>query len=76
MRQMLEFLRLNQQQDSDLVNGRPGDALFSADDTSIGKVNFTLPPTFNPPAKRYLVFRSSSPRASQRVVQADFRIDF
>lgn len=53
-----------------------GDTLFSADDTSIGEVNFTLPPTFNQPAKRYLVFRSSSHRASQRVVQADFRIDF
>jgi hypothetical protein len=72
----VEFLLLNEQQYADLLNGRPGDALFSADDTSNGEVNFSLPPTFVQPAKYYLVFRNSSRGGAKRVVQADFRIDF
>jgi hypothetical protein len=76
----VEFMLLNQQQFADLLNGRPGDALFSADAASNGEVNFTMPPTFAQPAKYYLVFRNSAfrsgSRATGKAVQADFRIDF
>ncbi len=72
----VEFLLLNEQQFADLIDGRPGNALFSADDASNGEVNFTMPPTFGKPAKYHLVFRNSSPSSGKRAVQADFRIDF
>jgi hypothetical protein len=72
----VEFLVMNEQQYNDLLNGRPGDALFSADDASNGEVNFTLPPTFGQTAKYYLVFRNGSQGKGKRVVQADFRVDF
>jgi hypothetical protein len=72
----VEFLLLNEQQFTDLINGRPSDALFSADDAANGEVNFTMPPTFGKPAKYHLVFRNSSPSSGKRAVQADFHIDF
>lgn len=72
----VEFMVLNEQQYADLLNGRPGDALFSADAASNGEVDFTLPPTFAQPAKYYLVFRNATRAEGKKTVQADFRIDF
>ena len=72
----VEFLVLNEQQYADLLNGRPGDALFSTDAASNGEVNFTMPPTFGQPMKYFLVFRNASPSVGKKAVQADFRIDF
>jgi hypothetical protein len=72
----VEFMVLNQQQFADLLDGRPGDALFSADAASNGEVNFTMPPTFAQPAKYFIVFRNGSRATGKKVVQADFRIDF
>jgi hypothetical protein len=73
---MVEFMVLNQQQFIDLLDGRPVDAVFSADAASNGEVNFTMPPTFAQPAKYYIVFRNGSRATGKKVVQADFRIDF
>jgi hypothetical protein len=70
------FLLLNQQQYGDFLNGRPGDALLSADSAHDGEVNFNLPPTFGQAAKYYLVFRNESRSEGKKVVQADFRVDF
>jgi len=72
----VEFLLLNEQEYSDLLNGRPGDALFSADNAHDGEVNFNLPPTFGKVARYYLVFRNSSTAGGKKIVQADFRVDF
>lgn len=72
----VEFLLLNEQQHADLLNGRPGNALFSADAVSNGEVDFTMPPTFGKPAKYFLIFRNASPSDGKKAVQADFRIDF
>lgn len=72
----VEFLLLNQEQYSDLLSGRPSDALFSADAAHDQDVNVSMPPTFGQPAKYYLVFRNGSRSAKKNVVQADFRIDF
>jgi hypothetical protein len=71
----VEFLVLNQQQYADFLNGRPDDALFSAEDAHAQDVNFSMPPTFNEPAKYYLVFRNSG-SVGKKTVEADFRIDF
>jgi hypothetical protein len=35
-----------------------------------------LPPTINQPAKYYLVFRNSAHETGEKLVQADFHIDF
>jgi hypothetical protein len=71
----VEFLLMNQQQYSDFIDQRPGDALFSADGAHDQEVNVTLPPTLSQPVKYYLVFRNGS-NAGKVGVQADFRVDF
>jgi hypothetical protein len=72
----VEFMLMNQPQYTDLLNGQPGDAVLSADDSHNQEVNITLPPTFGEPARYYLVFRNNSPAAAKKLVQADFRVDF
>jgi hypothetical protein len=72
----VEFLVLNEQQYSDLLNGHGGEAIFSVEDTHNQEVNTGLPPTLGQPAKYYLVFRNNSRTAAKTVVEADFRIDF
>jgi hypothetical protein len=72
----VEFMVLNERQFGDFINGRPGDAIFSADSTHDGEVNFSLPPTLSKSARYYLVFRNGSPAGDKKVVQADFRVDF
>lgn len=72
----VEFLLLNEQQYADFLNGRSGEAVFSAEDAHNQEVNTGLPPTLDQPAKYYLIFRNNSHDAGKKVVQADFRIDF
>jgi len=68
------FLVLNEKQYGDFLAGHGGEAIFSAEDAQ--EVNVSLPPTFERPAKYYLVFRDNSPASGKKVVRADFRIDF
>jgi len=72
----VEFLLLNEKQFNDFLNGRPGDAAFSADSAHDGEVNFSLPPTLAQPVWYYLVFRNTTPDAGKKFVQADFRVDY
>jgi hypothetical protein len=71
----VDFRLMNEEEFSAFVSGKPGDALFSADATHDQEVNASLPPTLNKPARYYLVFVNDS-RATKKVVQPDFRIDF
>jgi len=70
----VEFLLLNEQQYSDLVNGHPADAVYSSEGSSSQEINFIFPPSGTQPVKYHLVFRNGS--AGNKVVKADFRIDF
>lgn len=72
----VELLLLNEQQYADFLSGHLVDALLSAGSAHEQEVDFSLPPTFDQSAKYYLVFRSGSPAAQEKIVQADFRIDF
>lgn len=72
----IEFLVLNDQEYSDLVNGRPSDAIFSADASHDQEVNANLPPTLDKPVTYHLVFRNHSPSAQRKLVQANFRVDY
>ena len=71
----VDFRLMNEEEFSQFVTGQPGDALFSADATHDQEVNASLPPTLNKPAKYHLVFVNAS-RATKKVIQPDFRIDF
>ena len=71
----VDFRLLNEEEFSQFVSGKPGEALFSADATHDQEVNASLPPTLNKPAKYHLVFVNDA-RATKKVIQPDFRIDF
>jgi len=72
----VEFLVLNAKQYDDFLSGRPGEAVFSAEDAHSQEVNTSLPPTLDEPAKYYLIFRNNSRTPGKKMVQADFHIDF
>lgn len=72
----VELSLFNERQYADFLNGRPAEALFSAEAAHDQEVNFTMPPTFGQPAKYYLVFNNGSHGAGKKFVQADFRVDF
>ena len=72
----VEFLVLNDQEYTDLANGHPGDAIFSADAAHDQEVNANLPPTLDKPVTYHLVFRNNSRSAQRKLVQANFRIDY
>src|SRR5579864_1284304 len=71
----VEFLLLNEQQYSDFLGGRRGDAVFAANGAREQDIDFSMPPTFGKPARYFLVFRNSAGRG-RRTVKADFHIDF
>ena len=72
----VDFLVLNQQQYTELVNGRPSEALFSADATHDQEVNLGLPVSQAEPQKYYLLFRNSSREEGKKIVEASFTVDF
>jgi hypothetical protein len=72
----VEFLVLNEKQYGDFLNGRAGEAVFSAEDSHLQEVNTSLPPTLDQPAQYHLVFRNNSRGGGKKVVEADFRLDF
>jgi hypothetical protein len=70
----VEFHVLSDQEFSNFLNGKPSEALFSADATHSEEVNASLPPTLNRAVTYHMVFLNNSKK--KKVVQADFRIDF
>ena len=72
----VDFLILNQQQYTELANGRPSEALFSADATHDQEVNLGLPVSEAEPQKYYLLFRNSSREEGKKIVEANFTVDF
>ena len=72
----VDFLVLNQQQYIELANGRPSEALFSADATHDQEVNLGLPVSGAEPQKYYLLFRNNSREEGNKIVEANFTVDF
>lgn len=70
----VEFHVLNDREYSNFLNGKPSEALFSADETHSAEVNASLPPTLNQAVTYHMVFLNNSKK--KKVVQADFRVDF
>ena len=71
----VDFRLMTQQQYTDFLSGRPGDALFSVEASHNETVNFGLPASMEQTVKYYLVFRSSRGEA-KKTVEANFKIDF
>ncbi len=70
----VDFRLMTQQQYTDFLNGRPGDALFAVDAAHDQAVTLSLPPSMDEPVKYYLVFRGSG--SAENVVEANFKVDF
>jgi hypothetical protein len=70
----IDFLIVNEEQYTDLTSNRPSEALMSVEGSHSQAVNFDLPASLNQPVKYYLVFRNAS--KGQKVVEANFRVDF
>jgi len=72
----IDFLILNEQQNTDLANDRPSEALFTVEASHSQAINFDLPASMNQPVKYYLLFRNGDAKKSSKVVEANFRVDF
>ena len=67
----VEFMVLNAKQYSDFLEGHGGEAVFAAEDAQAQEANVSLPPTYDQPAKYYLVFRDNSKASGKKVVKAE-----
>ena len=72
----VEVLVLSDDQYSQFVNKRAGDAIFIAEDAPAADINARLPPTINQPAHYHLIFRNNSRQDGKKFVKADFRMEF
>src|SRR5437016_12846620 len=55
----VDFLIVNEEQQDQLANNHPSEALLSVEDSHSQAVNLDLPPSMNQPVKYFLVFRNS-----------------
>lgn len=72
----IEFLVMSDQEYRNLLDGKPSDAIFSAEAAHDQEVNVNLPPTLDKPVTYHLVFRNDVRGPQKKLVQADFRIDY
>ena len=72
----IDFLIMNQEQETDFANNRESETMFAVETTHNQAINFDLPPSMSQPVKYYLVFRNPAGTKDSKVVQADFRVDF
>lgn len=72
----IDFLIMNEQQQSDFASGHESETLFSVEGSHNQAVNFDLPASLGQPVKYYLVFRNPTDGKASRVVEANFRVDF
>ena len=72
----IDFLIVNEEQQADMVANRPSEALLSVEASHNQSVNFDLPASMGQPVKYYLIFRNAQSSKSNKVVKAEFRVDF
>jgi hypothetical protein len=72
----IEFVVLNEEQKSEADANHPSESLFSVESSHNQSVNVDLPPSMNQPVKYYLVFHNAQGSKSNKVVEANFRVDF
>jgi hypothetical protein len=72
----VEVLVLSDDEYSEFVNKRAGDAIFIAEDAPAAEINTRLPPTIDQTARYHLIFRNNSRSEGKKFVKADFRMEF
>ena len=72
----IDFMVLNEEQEADFSNNRPGETLFAVEKSHNQAVNFDLPASMERPVKYYLVFRNAENSKRSKAVEANFRVDF
>jgi hypothetical protein len=72
----INFVIMNEQQESDFANNRPSESLFSSEDSHSQAVNFDLAPAYSKPVKYYLVFENTRGSKTNKVIEAKFQVDF
>ena len=70
----IDFLIMNEEQQTAFASERPSEALFDVDASHNQAINFDLPSSMNHPVKYFLIFRN--PQGKSKVVEANFRVDF
>lgn len=71
----IDFVVLNDEQETAITNHQPGQAMFSVEDSHNQSVNLDLPAADDQPVKYYMVFRNPKGSKQPRVVKAQFRLD-
>jgi hypothetical protein len=72
----VDFLIFNDDQYADFAQGRPVEALFSADASHDQDISVSLPSAQDQPREYHLVFRSAAGDKTRKLVQADLTLDF
>jgi len=72
----IEFVIMNEEQQAAFANNHPSESLFSVEDSHNQAVNLDLSPTITQAVKYYLIFQNPRGSKSNKVVQANFRVDF
>ena len=71
----IDFVVLNDEQESAIANHQPSRAMFSVEDSHNQAVNVDLPASDDQPVKYYLIFRNRKGSKQPRVIKAQFRLD-
>lgn len=72
----VEFLLMTEPQYQAMLAGRPPDALFAAEASHSQDVDVGLPASSDRVERYHIRFRNASGGAAQKIVEADFSIDF
>jgi hypothetical protein len=72
----VEFLLLTEPQYQAMLAGRPSDALFAAEGSHSQDVDVGLPASSNRVERYHIIFRNVSGGAAQKIVEAEFTVDF
>jgi hypothetical protein len=72
----IEFEVQNEEQKSEADANHPSESLLSVEASHNQSVNLDLPPSMDQAVKYYLVFHNAQGSNSNKVVEANFRVDF
>lgn len=72
----IEFEVQNEEQKSEADANHPSESLLSVEASHNQSVNLDLPPSMDQPVKYYLVFHNAQGSNGNKVVEANFRVDF
>ena len=72
----VEFLLMTDPQYQAMLAGRPAETLFATEPSHSQDVDVGLPASSDRAVKYHMMFRNASGGAAEKIVEADFSIDF